>query len=145
MSGLGPSFRRFCSSLNAQPMNFFPHAALNGRTPASILYSDRSLPFKDFLPFGCKATVLKGFAARKASKRLDALRAAPIPPPIPPPIHDCAYGALITLFCECQTSAGGRQYIYRHPPLRSPIRPLAILRSLTIPNRRSLCLPPIPT
>jgi hypothetical protein len=68
MSGLGPSFRRFCSSLNAQRMNFLPHAALNGRTPASILYPDRSLPFKYFLPFGCKATVLKGFAARKASK-----------------------------------------------------------------------------
>jgi hypothetical protein len=68
MSGLGPSFRRFCSSLNAQRMNFLPHAALNGRTPASILYPDRSLPFKYFLPFGCKATVLKGFAARQASK-----------------------------------------------------------------------------
>ena len=68
MSGLGPSFRRFCSSLNAQRMNFLPHAALNGRTPASILHPDRSLPFKYFLPFGCKATVLKGFAARKASK-----------------------------------------------------------------------------
>ena len=52
----------------------------------------------------------------------------PTYPPIPPPIHDCAYGALITfdcaygalitLFCECKTPAGGRQYIYRHPPLR---------------------------
>jgi hypothetical protein len=68
MSGLGPSFCRFCSSLNAQRMNFLPHAALNGRTPASILYPDRSLPFKYFLPFDCKATVLKGFAVRKASK-----------------------------------------------------------------------------
>ena len=42
----------------------------------------------------------------------------PTYPPIPPPIHDCAYGALITLFCECKTPAGGRQYIYRLPPLR---------------------------
>jgi hypothetical protein len=52
----------------------------------------------------------------------------PTYPPIPPPIHDCAYGALITfdcaygalitLFCECKTPAGGRQYIYRHQPLR---------------------------
>ena len=41
-----------------QRMNFLPHAALNGRTPASILYPDHSLPFKYFLPFGCKATVL---------------------------------------------------------------------------------------
>ena len=68
LSGLGPSFRRFCSSLNAQRMNYLPHSALQGRTPASILYPDRSLPFKYFLPFGCKATVLKGAAARKANK-----------------------------------------------------------------------------
>ena len=42
-----------------------------------------------------------------------------IPPPIPPPSHDCdaVGGALITLFCECKTPAGGRQYIYKHPPL----------------------------
>ena len=41
-------------------------------------------------------------------------------PSTPPPIHDCdaVGGALITLFCECKTPAGGRQYIYRHPPLR---------------------------
>ena len=68
LSGLGPSFRRFCSSLNAQRMNYLPHSALHGRTPASILYPERSLPFKYFLPFGCKATVLKGAAARKANK-----------------------------------------------------------------------------
>ena len=68
ISGLGPSFRRFCSSLNAQRMNYLPHSALNGCTPASLLYPDRSLPFKYFLPFGCKATVLKGAAARKANK-----------------------------------------------------------------------------
>ena len=68
LSGLGPSFRRFCSSLNAQRMNYLPHSALQGRTPASILYPDRSLPFKYFLPFGCKATVLKGAAVRKANK-----------------------------------------------------------------------------
>ena len=67
LSGLGPSFRRFCSSLNAQRMNYLPHSALQARTPASILYPDRSLPFKYFLPFGCKATVLKGAAARKAN------------------------------------------------------------------------------
>merc|ERR1719353_1867714 len=49
-------------------MNYLPHSALHGRTPASILYPERSLPFKYFLPFGCKATVLKGAAARKANK-----------------------------------------------------------------------------
>jgi hypothetical protein len=49
-------------------MNFLPHSALHGRTPASILYPEKSLPFKYFLPFGCKATVLKGSAARKANK-----------------------------------------------------------------------------
>ena len=68
LSGLGATFRRFCSSLNAQRMNFLPHSALQGRTPASVLYPSKSLPFRYFLPFGCKATVLKGAATRKANK-----------------------------------------------------------------------------
>jgi hypothetical protein len=68
LSGLGATFRRFCSSLNAQRMNFLPHSALQGRTPASVLYPNKSLPFRYFLPFGCKATVLKGAATRKANK-----------------------------------------------------------------------------
>ena len=44
MSGLGPSFRRFCSSFNAQRMNFLPHAALNGhaRPPPSFTPTARS-------------------------------------------------------------------------------------------------------
>ena len=68
LSGLGPSFRRYCASLNTQRMNHVPHRALNGKTPASILFPNKSLPFRHFLPFGCKASVLKGAAARKGNQ-----------------------------------------------------------------------------
>ena len=68
LSGLGPSFSRYCASLNTQRMNHVPHRALNGKTPASVLFPHKSLPFRHFLPFGCKASVLQGAAARKANK-----------------------------------------------------------------------------
>ena len=68
LSGLGPSFRRYCASLNAQRMNHIPHRALNGKTSASVPFPNKSLPFRHFLPFGCKASVLKGAAARKGNK-----------------------------------------------------------------------------
>ncbi len=69
MTSTSSTYRAFQKvNTKTASQNTAPHAALNGRTPASILYPDRSLPFKYFLPFGCKATVFKGFAARKASK-----------------------------------------------------------------------------
>ena len=67
LSGLDPSFRRYCASLNAQRMNHIPHRALNGKAPASVLFPNKSLPFRHFLPFGYKASVLKGASARKGN------------------------------------------------------------------------------
>ena len=49
--GLGPSFRRHCSSLNAQRMNYLPHRALNDKTPASVLSHFHSVMF---FPLGAK-------------------------------------------------------------------------------------------
>ena len=68
LSGLGPSFRKFCASLNAQRMNYIPRAALGNKTPASILYPDKTPPFKYFLPFGCQATVLKAHKDLRGNK-----------------------------------------------------------------------------
>ena len=68
LSGLGPSFRKFCASLNAQRMNYIPRAALGHRTPASILYPDKKPPFKYFLPFGCQATVLRAHKDLRGNK-----------------------------------------------------------------------------
>ena len=66
LSGLSASFRRYCSSLNAQRG---PTTLRAKRSYTRIVpYPNRSLPFRYFLPFGCKATVLKGAATRKANK-----------------------------------------------------------------------------
>ena len=68
ISGLGPSFRRFCASLNAQRMNFVPRKFLGYKSPASILYPHKTPHFRYFLPFGCHATVLRLHKDLKANK-----------------------------------------------------------------------------
>ena len=68
ISGLGPSFRRFCASLNAQRMNFVPRRSLRYKSPASILYPHKTPPFRYFLPFGCHATVLRLHKDLKGNK-----------------------------------------------------------------------------
>ena len=68
ISGLGPSFRRFCASLNAQRMNFVPRQSLGYKSPASILYPHKTPHFRYFLPFGCHATVLRLHKDLKANK-----------------------------------------------------------------------------
>ena len=68
LSGLGPSFRRFCSALNAQRMVHVPHRALGNKTPAQVLCPHVRPQFRLFLPFGCQAWVLKGDSILKAKK-----------------------------------------------------------------------------
>ena len=60
LSGLhGKTFAKWSFILNAQRGNILPHAALNGKTPFSILYPDKTPPLHLFKIFGCKATFLK--------------------------------------------------------------------------------------
>ena len=68
LSGLGPSFRRFCAALNAQRLNYVPRKALGFKTPASILYPNKTPPFRLFLPFGCHATILRAHKDLKGNK-----------------------------------------------------------------------------
>ena len=55
------------------------------------------------------------------------------------------------MFCECKTPAGGRQYIYRHPPLRPslnpPIRPFLSppIRIEPLGSIKPLVLPSAPS
>ena len=67
LSGLGPSFRRYCASLNTQRMNHVPHRALNGKTPASVLFPNKSLPFRHFPSFWMQSQRLEG--GRRAKRK----------------------------------------------------------------------------
>ena len=59
LSGLGPTFKEFSISLNAQRRNILPHESLDGRSPFSILFPTKTPPLHLFKPFGCHATILK--------------------------------------------------------------------------------------
>ena len=59
--------------------------------------------------------------------------------------NPCRRQAIITLFCECKTPAGGRQYIYRHQPIHPSLRNVAkLIRRRRISLKRDNHLEPIP-
>jgi hypothetical protein len=139
MSGLGPSFRGFCSSFNAQRMNVLPHAALKGhaRPPPSVTPAAHS-PSSDYCPSAARLPSSRASQrARHPNWTLADATAFTLGPP-PRTVCKATWYSRYTFFPKRARRASAPPLSPPTPSLTSPSSPhVATTSACKTPSSRS--------